>query len=175
MTNVPTPTLTATGYSMPTEQDILAGVIMDLQSAFGGTLNLSLNNTSSLSTPQGQLATTLAACIADCYSAVLSVCSQVDPQYAQGLMQDAIGNIWYMQRLAASGTAVSAYATGIAGTVIGSGIAVASDGGGSLYQLLSAVTLTSGSTPILLVNMSPGPTASITSNFLIIVSHPLLF
>ena len=159
MTNVPTPTLTATGYTMPTEQDILAGVIMDLQAAFGGTLNLSLNNTSSLSTPQGQLATSMAACIADCYSAVLNVCAQVDPQYAQGLMQDAIGNIWYMQRLAATGTTVTGYATGIVGTVIGSGIAVAVDAAGSLYQLLSAVTLTSGSTPLLLVNMAPGPTA----------------
>ena len=61
VTNVPFPVLGPTGYSMPAESAILAGVIADFQAAFGGNLNLSLTSPASLTTPQGQLVSSIAA------------------------------------------------------------------------------------------------------------------
>ena len=56
-TNVPQPTLGPTGLIIPDEASVLAGMVSDLQSAFGGTLNLNASVSSTLTTPQGQLAT----------------------------------------------------------------------------------------------------------------------
>ena len=64
-TNVPSPSLSSIGYAAPQESDILNGVIQDIQSAFGNTLNLDINNTLSLSTPQGQLASSLSSIISN--------------------------------------------------------------------------------------------------------------
>ena len=57
-TNVPQPVLTDTGFQAPTQQQILAGVLADLNAAFGGNLNIS-----NLESPQGQLASSMAAII----------------------------------------------------------------------------------------------------------------
>ena len=56
-TAVPTPTLGANGFIAPAESAILTGVEQDIQAAFGGNLNMSP------ATPQGQLASSLAALI----------------------------------------------------------------------------------------------------------------
>ena len=60
MTNVPKIQITDSGLKLPTHQEILSGVLADINAAFGGGLN-----TESLETPQGQLASSLAAVIAD--------------------------------------------------------------------------------------------------------------
>lgn len=158
MTNVPVPTLGPTGYVIPSESAILAGVIADLQAAFGGNLNLSITNSSSLSTPQGQLATTLAAVISDCYSQFLSYVAQTDPQYAQGIMQDALGRLYFMTRFPATGTTVTGTCLGLPGTVIPAGIAVAQDAGGNLYSCAGATIGASGSVSVLFTALTTGPT-----------------
>ena len=163
-TNVPMPTLGTAGFQPVANSDILNGVISDIQSAFGGTLNLSINNTASLTTPQGQLASSLAAIISDCFAQFLFYASQTDPQYAQGSMQDAIGNIYFMQRIPASSTTVSATVTGLPNTVIPANVAVAQDLNGNLYacQLPAGGGVTiplSGSCAVTFVSMVPGPTA----------------
>lgn len=161
-TNVPAPTLGPSGFAIPTESQVLIGVIADIQAAFGGTLNLSATSTSSLATPQGQLATTFAAIISDCYAQLLAVTSQVDPQYAQGLMQDGIGNIYMMQRYQATGTIVPATVIGLPGTVIPTGVAVATDANNNLYTCATssgtAVTIGSGgNAAAIFTNMATGP------------------
>jgi hypothetical protein len=133
-TNVPVPTLGLTGFLTQPDSAILAGVIADIQAAFGGTLNLSTTNPSSLTTPQGQLASSITGMISDCYSQFLQLASQTDPQYAQGAMQDAIGNIYFMQRIPASGTTVSATVLGLQNTAIAPNTAVAQDAAGNLYS-----------------------------------------
>ena len=168
-TNVPVPTLGTTGYSTPSDSAILNGVCLDIQSAFGNALNLSATPiggqpNSSLSTPQGQLASSISAMISDCYAQFLQVVSQTDPQYAQGSMQDAIGNIYFMKRIPASGTIVSGTITGAPNTVIPFGVAVAQDYNGNLYSVATTsatqvVIPIGGSIACLFTNMVMGPTA----------------
>ena len=133
-TAVPAIQFTPTGLVLPTDADILAGVQADQQSAFGGNLSLSL------SSPQGQLAQALAAIVSDKNAQIANLVNQVDPATASGSMQDAIGAIYFMQRIAASGTLVAGTCYGLTGTVIPAG-AIAQDAAGNQYALLSAVTI----------------------------------
>jgi hypothetical protein len=158
-TNVPIPYLSASGFVMPTESEILAGVIADIQAAFGGGLNLNIADTASLTTPQGQLATSLTAIIADCYSQFLALSAQVDPQYAQGLYQDALGNIYFMNRFPALGTTVQATCAGLPGTVIPASVPVAQDAAGNQYACAGGTIGAAGSLPLTFVNIATGPTA----------------
>ena len=58
-TNVPAPSLTDAGFVAPSEQDILSGVLADMNAALGGGAN------TALSTPQGQIALSETAILAD--------------------------------------------------------------------------------------------------------------
>lgn len=132
-TTVPNPTLTAAGWTMPAESDILTAVLNDLNSAFGGEFEVDyVTYPSVLSTPQGQLASTLAAIIADKNRQFLQLVNQVDPLYSFGRMQDAIGKIYFMSREPAIPTTVVATCTGAVGTVIPAN-AQAKDLSGNLY------------------------------------------
>jgi len=135
-TAVPDIQFTPTGLVLPTDSAILGGVQSDQQRAFGGNLSLSL------SSPQGQLAQALTAIISDKNAQIAEIVNQVDPANAAGVMQDAIGAIYFMQRIAASGTLVAGTCNGLAGTVIPQG-AIAQDTAGNQYALLSAVTIAS--------------------------------
>ena len=134
-TNVPPLVFTDAGVTGPTELEILAGVIADLQAAFGGGLRLSATDTNTLATPQGQLASSEAAMISDRYSESLFLYNNIDPAYASGRMQDAICRINFVKRLPAEATIVTARCTGLAGTVIPSGaLARSTDGNVFLAQ-----------------------------------------
>jgi hypothetical protein len=156
-TNVPQPVLGPTGYVLPTEAQILAGVIADFQAAFGGNLNLSINNPSSLTTPQGQLATTLAAIIADNNEVYLSYVAQTDPQYAQGIMQDALGSLYFMNRIPAQGTTVTATCMGLANTTVPTGTNVAQDAAGNLYTCAGFTIPSTGQISAVFTNSTTGP------------------
>lgn len=140
-TSVPAIQWTADGLVLPTDAAILAGVQSDQQKAFGGNLSLSL------SSPQGQLAQAQAAIISDKNAQIAKLANQVDPANAAGVMQDAIGAIYFMKRIAASGTLVSGTCSGLAGTVIPQG-SIAQDTAGNQYALLSAVTIASSGSVI---------------------------
>lgn len=135
-TAVPAIQFTPNGLVLPTDASILTGVQTDQQGAFGGNMSLSL------SAPQGQLAQALSAIISDKNAQIAEIVNQVDPANASGVMQDAIGAIYFMQRIAASGTLVAGTCNGLAGTVIPAG-AIAQDTAGNQYALLSAVTIAS--------------------------------
>ena len=83
-TSVPNITWTPEGVVLPTDAEILAGRQSDIDSAFGGAVN------PSLSTPQGQIASSDTAIISDKNSAIAYIANQVDPLYAEGRFQDAI-------------------------------------------------------------------------------------
>ncbi len=152
-TNVPAIQFTQTGIVLPTDAAILAGVQADIDAAFGGGVN------PSLATPQGQLASSEAAIISDKNSQIAYVVNQVDPLYATGRMQDAIGNIYFMTRLPALPTAVTATCTGASGTVIPVGArATAVDG--SVYFCTAQVTIPGGgSVDTTFQNLTTGPIA----------------
>ena len=156
-TNVPAPSLSSSGFSAPADSAILAGVIADMQAAFGGALNLSIGNASSLTTPQGQLASSVAAAISDADAQFLQVSSQVDPQYAQGLMQDGIAAVFGITRIPATATTVSGLCLGLPGTVIPSGIPVAQDAAGNLYTTSGGTIPGGGSMTLTFACQVTGP------------------
>lgn len=150
-TNVPPITWLPTGMSLPLESNILAGVLADMNTAFGG------NMSESLSSPQGQLAQNFTACIGFKNNSIAYVVSQVDPDNAEGRFQDAIGRIYFLERIAASGTIVQATCVGLVGTVIPQG-SLAMDTAGYLYASTSAATIpASGSVTVTFQCQTEGP------------------
>ena len=152
-TSVPPIQWTPEGVILPTDAAILAGVQSDIDTAFGGGVN------PGLSTPQGQIASSDAAIIADKNSAIAYIQNQVDPQYAEGRFQDAIGRIYFMTRNPATSTVVIATIGGLPGTYIAAG-SLALDTSQNVYQLLGAVTIGSGGTVAAeFANVATGPIA----------------
>jgi len=133
-TAVPPIQITTTGVVVPAEQDILSGVWADINAAFGGGLNMQL------STPQGQLAQSMAAIIGDAYSQIALLINQLDPDTATGAFQDAIGRLYYIDRVRSTGTLVLATVRGLVGAVIPAG-ALAQDLNGVQYALTAAVEI----------------------------------
>lgn len=138
-TNVPHPSFLSTGVVVPSESDIVAGLWKDFQASFDGALN------ESLVTPQGQLIMALAAILGANNDLFLQYVNQIDPAFADGRMQDAIGRIYYLTRIAAQPTSVICTCLGAAGTLIPAGsLAQATDD--TVYQSVSPATIGSGGT-----------------------------
>ncbi|WP_271829169.1 baseplate J/gp47 family protein [Commensalibacter communis] len=135
-TNVPNLELKNDGITLPEESEILNGVIQDFQNAFNNKLKFyNANNEFLLSTPQGQLVTSIAAIISDRNRLMAHYVNQVDPNYAIGRMQDAIGRIYFIERRQATYTTVLAKCSGKEGTIIPAGTQV-KDIQGNIYQSL---------------------------------------
>ncbi|TCJ96128.1 putative phage protein gp47/JayE [Volucribacter psittacicida] len=117
-TNVPSIQFTSTGVIIPTEQEILEGILSDFDRAFGGNLNRNLE------TPQGQLASSLAAIISDRNNQIAWLINNLDPNYSDGVMQDAIGKIYFVKRKGQVNSVVSCEFMGLPGTVIPKGFTV---------------------------------------------------
>jgi hypothetical protein len=152
-TNVPAPSLSDAGFVAPAEADILAGVFADLQAAFGGALNQQLG------TPQGQLASSLAAIIGATNDQFLNITNQVDPAFADGRMQDAIARIYFLTRLPPLSTQVTAVATGAPGTLIPVGSLAQTTSGVTFQSLGDAVIGTGGTVSIPFAAIDTGPIA----------------
>lgn len=150
-TNVPSVSFTSAGVSLPLESAILAGVQADIDSAFGGGVN------PDLTTPQGQLAQSMTAIIGDKNDQIAEIANQVNPDVATGRWQDALGRIYFLERITATGTVVSATVSGVPGTVIPSG-AVAQDTNGYRYSCTAEVTIGgTGSATAQFQNLQTGP------------------
>jgi len=151
-TSVPPPQFTPTGYIIPADSDILAGVLADLQAAFGGTLSTNLE------TPQGQLASSLTAIIADCDAQFLALTQGVDPAFASGRMQDGIGRIYFITRFPAKSTVVQALCTGVGNTPIPQGvIALSIDGHYYASQGAGTIDPDTGNVTIPFACLTTGP------------------
>jgi len=92
-TAVPDTVITEDGLSVPEVADVLSGRQADISSSFGGGLS------PELSTPQGQLAVSDTAIIAQVYDKQLVLFNQINPDFASGRFQDAIGRIYFMDRI----------------------------------------------------------------------------
>ncbi|WP_186181717.1 baseplate J/gp47 family protein [Burkholderia gladioli] len=128
--SVPGITWAPSGPVAPDESDIVAGTLADINAAFGGKLNTTNNDgTQNLTSPQGQLASSQAAVVAEKNDDILAVVNGVDPDTADGRFQDAIGRIYFIERNPALPTAVTLTCVGLQGTVIPVGAkAQATDG-----------------------------------------------
>lgn len=151
--NVPTVSFGPNGFVAPAESDILAGVQADMNAAFGGNLN------PDLTTPQGQLASSLTAIVGDANDQFIALANGVDPAFAAGRMQDAIGRIYFLTRNPAQSTVVQAACVGLAGVVIPVGaLAQATDG--HLYACTLGGTIpVGGSVNLTFACVQTGPVA----------------
>lgn len=153
VTNVPSVVFGATGVVLPAEADVLTGVQSDINQAFGGGVNPALN------TLQGQLSQSLTAIIGDKNNQIAEVANQVNPDYADGRWQDAIGRIYFIDRNPAEATAINVTCVGLSGTVIPVGAKV-SDANGNIYACTAAGTIpTGGSISLQFACAVYGPTA----------------
>jgi len=148
---IPSPQFTTAGLVCPTEAEIKAGVWAMMQSAFGGKLN------ESDATAQGQLVVSLTAALGAANDLLLQFVNLVDPARSSGRMQDAIGRLYYLERIAARATAVTGTCSGAAGTVIPIGSLVqATDG--TIYQSATAAAIPdSGSVDVQFQAITAGP------------------
>ena len=157
MSTVPAPLLGPNGYVEPDISDVLQATLADINTAFGGGLNAAYP--AALSTPQGQLASTLAAIIGDKNDLFLNFVNQVDPLYAQGMMQDALCYLYFLLRIPATATNGLATCTGLPGTIIAPG-AQAKDTAGNLYSCVDGGTIpVGGSIDLVFAGNVTGPIA----------------
>lgn len=153
-TNVPQIQWTAQGLVIPTASAILAGVQADINAAFGGNLNFT-----NQSTPQAQLAASLAAIIQDDYATIAYFVNNVDPDVASGFMQDAIARIYFLNRNPGLPTTVQLTCIGALGTNITVG-AQAQDTSGNIYVCTQAGQIpVGGSITLPFANAELGPIA----------------
>ena len=163
-TNVPVPLFGPNGVVLPTEAAILAGEQADINQAFGGNLNFGTSGGSNTNpTPQGQLATSNTAVIGNSYALFVWYISQIDPAFSQGRMQDAIGRLYFIYRIAGQPTVQPCVCSGLATVVVPIGL-LATDNNGNQWICQTQGTISSGGTVTLnfqcVVN---GPTVAPTS------------
>jgi hypothetical protein len=152
-TSVPQIALTSTGWVAPTEAAIVVGLNADYTAAFGGNLNVAPG------TPGGQLIASTSAILADANGQELALFNGVDPAYASGRMQDAIGRIYYLTRNPALPTVLQVACNGSLGVVIPVGALVA-DSSGNQYACTQAGTIgVSGTITLSFAAVNTGPTA----------------
>ncbi|HGF8657039.1 TPA: hypothetical protein ACJCIF_003662 [Salmonella enterica subsp. enterica] len=108
-TAVPAVRIMDSGLNVPDEADILSGRLSDFSGALGGAMS------TSLSSPQGQLASSESAIIAGKNDQLLYIVNQVNPDFSSGRFQDAIGKIYFLERRGATGTTVTATCNGTDG------------------------------------------------------------
>nr|DAU58061.1 MAG TPA: baseplate wedge protein [Caudoviricetes sp.] len=150
-TAVPDVTITENGLSVPDISDVLAGRLTDMTTALGGGAS------QSLSSPQGQIAQSDTEIIAQEYDKLLCLFNQVNPDYSTGRFQDGIGRIYFMDRISAQGTVVTATCIGQVGTTIPAGSS-AVDTSGYIYQSIdNAVIPSTGSVDVQFINTTTGP------------------
>lgn len=133
-TNVPLITVTDAGLSIPLEAEVLAGVLSDFDQAFGGGLNKNLE------TPQGQLASSFAAIVADKNNKFAELSNNFDPEYADGIWQDALAKIYFLTRRQATKSTVYCDVIGLAGTVIPATFKV-KDLNGNMWTITEATAI----------------------------------
>lgn len=140
-TNLTELQFTTSGITLPEESEILDAIIQDFQNAFDFKLKFkNANGEFLLSTPQGQLVTSIAAIISDRNRLLAHYVNQVDPNYAVGRMQDGIGRIYFIERKRATNTTVVGRCYGKINTEILEGTKV-KDQQGNVYKSLEDATI----------------------------------
>ena len=150
-TQVPQPTFGPNGITIPIEDAVLTGVQADINTALGGGINPSLTN------PTGQLATTETAVIGDSNAKFAWFVNQVDPALNSGRMQDAIGRLYFMTRIAAMPTIQPVIVAGLDNTPIGAASIIATDNNNNQWVVQQAGMITGGSVTLNFAAAVAGP------------------
>lgn len=156
-TSVPRPTFGPRGFTAPPEEEILAGIAADIDTAFGGGTNPALY------TPQGQMASSETAILGYVNDTFLFFTQQVDPSFAQGRMQDAIARIYFLERIPSSPTVLQVVCTGLVGVVISEGALVQDTSGNSYVCTAGGEIPITGTIVLPFANLTPGPVVAPTT------------
>lgn len=105
-------TITDTGIVSPTTSEIKTEIQSIFVNAFGS--DLSLDD----ATPQGVLIDGLAQMKQASNSVLLYLANQFNPEYASGIFQDALANLYFLQRKSATYSIVTCRCIGVNGTVL---------------------------------------------------------
>ena len=105
-------TITDTGIVSPTTEEIKTEIQGIFVNAFGS--DLSLDD----ATPQGVLIDDLAQMKQASNSVLLYLANQFNPEYASGIFQDALANLYFLQRKSATYSIVMCRCIGVNGTVL---------------------------------------------------------
>jgi len=133
-TNMPPTVFDSNGVTFQQPDVLLNGACLDIQTAFDNQLILDATESSTLVTPQGQIASTQTAVRLEKDANVAFITNQFNPATCSGIWQDGMGKLFYnMQRLPALPTIVRVTCTGLADVIIPAG-AVVSDVAGNLYS-----------------------------------------
>lgn len=136
---IPSITITDQGIVAPSTQDVLNGMWALFLDAFGQDLNQSED------TPQGQLVVSLTAIIQDERDKMIQLMNQIDPQYSRGIWQDAIGELYFIDRQENTFSTAPILLEGLSGQVIPAGFQIG-DQSGYIWQTTGAFIIdTSGS------------------------------
>lgn len=149
--SVPKIQFTPAGLVLPQESAILDGVYQDYNAAFGGNLNPALE------TPQGQLISSTTAIIGDHNNVFAEFVNQVDPDVASGVMQDAIGRIYFIDRHPATSTVTQCVCSGVIGTVIPQGSLITDQSGNICVSLEDGTFNSDGVATINFACIETGP------------------
>lgn len=158
------------GPQVPDTPAVLAWVQQRFLEAFGPDLNLDQ------STPQGQLITTLTACITARNAALLHLSQMFDPDTASGVFQDALGRIYFLNRQAAAPSVAQCLCVGLPGTLIpgtdtSNSPALAQDASGMQWHCTRTGTIPeSGSVALPFASLEAGPVACPAQSITTIVS-----
>jgi hypothetical protein len=152
-TNVPPISFTANGIVIPSTAAVLAGVQADLNQAFGGNLNFSVS-----STPQSQLAASIAAIVSNTYAEFLFLSQMFDPAFALGRYQDALARLYNLSRQGAEPTVVVCNVSGAGVTIPVGSLAI--DTASNLYRATESITIPAGGGTLsqTFAAVVPGPT-----------------
>jgi len=131
---IPKPTITDKGIIAPTTEEVLQGMWSVLVAAFGTDIN------QALSTPQGQLATSITATLRDRDDQMIQLMNQVDPQYATGIWQDAIAQLYFLTRQSVTRSTAQVIFYGSVGSVIPQGFQI-QDQAGNIWTLKTQATI----------------------------------
>lgn len=132
-------TIDDTGITIPDTEEIYSNISDEWNIAFGGNMNRDIT------TPQGQLITSLVTQIDNKNNQLLYILNMLNPKTSSGIWQDAIGYLFFLERKPAQSSIVRCECIGLANTFIPKGSLVKSDRG-DLFESTEDKTISSNGT-----------------------------
>ncbi|WP_334109221.1 baseplate J/gp47 family protein [Methylobacillus sp.] len=148
---IPRIQFTNTGMIPPTRQELSNALWQMFRDAFGQDLNPDPR------TPQGQLVTSLTAALVDNNDSMIELGNQLDPRYATGVWQEALGAIYFINRRVETSSVVMLSFIGLPGVVIPDGFIVIDDAGNEWATNGQATVDAGGSATVEAYCLTPGP------------------
>lgn len=159
-------TITDNGVNAPTTDEVVSALWTVFTNAFGSDL------TQDTSTPQGQLVVSQSAIYQDALNKFVQMLNMFDPQYSEGIYQDAIGKIYFLDRHQATYSTATVTFNGLNGVIIPSGFQL-QDANGNIWQTTSQATIDSNGTITATVQCTTSGVITASANTITIIVKAL--